>query len=52
MSTPSVRPFLTTRGLVPENQESPVHYITPGVTEPRFHFRRNHFPYPSLSPLR
>ncbi|PYZ96403.1 sulfite oxidase [Alteribacter lacisalsi] len=51
MRTPSVRPFLTTRGLVPENQESPVHYIIPETTEPRFHFRRNHFAYPSLSPL-
>ncbi|WP_026690998.1 sulfite oxidase [Alteribacter aurantiacus] len=44
-----VRPYLTTRGLVPENQESPIHFIESGITSARNHFKRNHFAYPSLA---
>ncbi|MBT2641667.1 sulfite oxidase [Bacillus sp. ISL-41] len=46
-----VRPYLTTRSLNPENQETPIHFISflQPVAEPLF-YRRNHFPYPILTP--
>ncbi|SEA19276.1 Mo-co oxidoreductase dimerisation domain-containing protein [Thalassobacillus cyri] len=40
------RPYLITRNLAPENQESPIHFLKPVVIPPRFLYRRNHFPYP------
>ncbi|RNA66983.1 sulfite oxidase [Alteribacter keqinensis] len=48
MPYPFARPYLTTCGLVPENQESPIHFIEPEITSARYHFRRNHFLYPNL----
>ena len=47
----NVRPYLTTRGLDPENQETPIHFISfiQPVADALF-FRRNHFPYPILTP--
>jgi DMSO/TMAO reductase YedYZ molybdopterin-dependent catalytic subunit len=45
-----VRPHLTTRSLNPENQETPIHFISfiDHVAESLF-YRRNHFPYPILT---
>ncbi|PTX55085.1 molybdopterin-dependent oxidoreductase-like protein [Melghirimyces profundicolus] len=40
-----VRPYLTTRSLQPENQETPIRFLKEERSEFLF-FRRNHFPYP------
>lgn len=46
-----VRPHLTTRSLNPENQETPIHFISSVQQVPNaLFFRRNHFPYPILTP--
>ncbi|RSD26217.1 sulfite oxidase [Mesobacillus subterraneus] len=44
------RPYLITRSLQPENQETPIHFIpfNKPVTNSLF-YRRNHFPYPILT---
>lgn len=51
MATPNnsfLRPYLTTRSLQPENQETPIKFMnTPHITD-RLFFRRNHFSYPTL----
>jgi DMSO/TMAO reductase YedYZ molybdopterin-dependent catalytic subunit len=46
-----VRPHLTTRSVNPENQETPIHFLSfiEPVADSLF-YRRNHFPYPSLTP--
>lgn len=46
-----VRPHLTTRSVNPENQETPIHFISfiEPVADSLF-YRRNHFPYPILTP--
>ncbi|MCX7569828.1 sulfite oxidase [Tumebacillus sp. DT12] len=41
-------PNLTTRSLIPENQETPIHFLRSVLTPESYHFRRNHFPYPEL----
>jgi hypothetical protein len=45
------RPNLITRSINPENQETPIHFIPANqpVSESLF-YRRNHFPYPILTP--
>ncbi|WP_323744661.1 molybdopterin-dependent oxidoreductase [Thermaerobacillus caldiproteolyticus] len=44
-----VRPYLTTRSLMPENQETPIHFLVrESVFPARYFFRRNHFPFPEL----
>ncbi|WP_338472460.1 sulfite oxidase [Niallia sp. XMNu-256] len=42
-------PFLTTRSLHPENQESPIHFLNEWLTSIKYFYRRNHFSYPLLS---
>lgn len=42
-------PFLTTRSLEPENQESPIHFLNKYKTPASYFYRRNHFPYPNLT---
>ncbi|MDQ0255142.1 DMSO/TMAO reductase YedYZ molybdopterin-dependent catalytic subunit [Evansella vedderi] len=44
----SVRPFLTTRSLAPENQESPIHFLTKPIISYEYFYLRNHFNYPTL----
>ncbi|MFB6367287.1 sulfite oxidase [Paenibacillus elgii] len=46
---PDVKPYLVARRLIPENQESPIHFISADVTPEQYFYRRNHFPYPILS---
>lgn len=41
-------PFLTTRSLKPENQESPIYFLNNWRTPVQYFYRRNHFPYPLL----
>lgn len=43
------KPFLTTRKLQPENQESPIHFLSSWLTPAKYFYRRNHFSYPSLT---
>jgi DMSO/TMAO reductase YedYZ molybdopterin-dependent catalytic subunit len=46
-----VRPHLTTRSVIPENQETPIHFISfIGPVADTIFYRRNHFPYPILTP--
>ncbi|WP_404331065.1 sulfite oxidase [Mesobacillus maritimus] len=44
-----VKPYLITRSLQPENQESPIHFIKNMETPLHYFYRRNHFPYPVLN---
>ncbi|ESU30202.1 hypothetical protein G3A_23405 [Bacillus sp. 17376] len=46
-----VRPHLTTCSVNPENQETAIHFISfiEPVADSLF-YRRNHFPYPILTP--
>lgn len=41
------RPYLTTRKINPENQESPIHFIDSPTTSNKLFYRRNHFSYPN-----
>ena len=43
------KPRLVTRGLHPENQETPIHFIESGLIPSKFFYRRNHFLYPKMS---
>lgn len=42
-------PFLTTKSLIPENQESPIHFLYQWKTPIHYFYRRNHFHYPFLT---
>lgn len=46
---PVVKPFLTTRSLEPENQETPIHFIENDIIQTPLFYRRNHFSYPKLT---
>ncbi|MFS0634318.1 sulfite oxidase [Mesobacillus foraminis] len=41
-----VQPFLTTKSLLPKNQESPIEFIESDKVDSRLFYRRNHFLYP------
>ena len=42
------RPYLITKSLTPENQETPIQFITDHIVETPLFYRRNHFPYPAF----
>ena len=44
-----IKPYLTTKTLVPENQETPIHFVTEDLVSDKLFYRRNHFPYPSFA---
>jgi sulfite oxidase len=44
-----IQPYLTTRGLTPENQETPIHFLRQQIIPKQYFYIRNHFPYPSLT---
>ncbi|MCO1603348.1 sulfite oxidase [Desulfosporosinus nitroreducens] len=44
---PTITPFLTTRKLNPENQETPIHFLPQTITPKEYFFIRNHFEYPT-----
>ncbi|MEB1808604.1 MAG: sulfite oxidase [Bacillaceae bacterium] len=46
MSDGRVRPYFTTRGLIPENQETPIHFLRGSIFDKGYWFLRNHFQYP------
>lgn len=43
-----IRPYLTTRKLYPENQETPIHAVNMAALPEELFYLRNHFAYPSL----
>ncbi|WP_143414430.1 sulfite oxidase [Halobacillus massiliensis] len=43
------KPYLITRSVIPENQEMPVSFVEADRIKHELFYRRNHFPYPSLS---
>lgn len=44
-----VKPYLLTRSLLPENQETPIQFIQTDIMDNKLFYRRNHFSYPTLS---
>lgn len=46
---PRVKPYLITRSLQPENQETPIHFIESDIVNNNLFYRQNHFSYPTLS---
>jgi len=47
---PNSKPYLKTLSLIPENQETPIPFIEKDLVNHPLFYRRNHFPYPKLSP--
>lgn len=45
----ATRPYLLTRSLSPENQETPIHFLRLSRIPGQYFYRRNHFSYPELS---
>ncbi|MCM2532429.1 sulfite oxidase [Neobacillus pocheonensis] len=46
---PSINPSLIAHSLLPENQETPIHFIKSDIIDPKLFYRRNHFSYPMLT---
>lgn len=46
LQNPQVKPYLITKSLVPENQETPIHLLNGDMVVGNLFYRRNHFPYP------
>jgi DMSO/TMAO reductase YedYZ molybdopterin-dependent catalytic subunit len=46
---PVVKPYLITRRLKPENQETPIQFIENDFISNNLFYRRNHFTYPKLT---
>lgn len=46
---PEVKPYLITKSLVPENQETPIHFFYGDIVSEKLFYRRNHFPYPNFA---
>ncbi|MFB4166009.1 sulfite oxidase [Alteribacillus sp. JSM 102045] len=44
------RPYLITRSLDPDNQESPIHFLRSRIISSEYTYRRNHFAYPLITP--
>ncbi|WLD91648.1 sulfite oxidase [Alkalihalobacillus sp. AL-G] len=45
---PVVRPYLTTRSILPENQETPISFTEGELISDLLFYRRNHFAYPNF----
>ncbi|MBY0123320.1 sulfite oxidase [Bacillus sp. S/N-304-OC-R1] len=45
---PSIKPYLKTHSLVPENQETPFRFIQTALVPTNLFYRRNHFSYPAM----
>jgi sulfite oxidase len=43
------KPNLKTLSLIPENQETPIHFLRTWITLEKYFYRRNHFSYPRLT---
>ncbi|PLS01883.1 sulfite oxidase [Neobacillus cucumis] len=44
-----VKPYLITKSLNPENQETPIHFLNGDLVDEKLFYRRNHFSYPNFS---
>jgi DMSO/TMAO reductase YedYZ molybdopterin-dependent catalytic subunit len=44
-----IKPYLISRSLVPENQESPIHFLNQEITPDEYIYRRNHLFYPMIT---
>jgi DMSO/TMAO reductase YedYZ molybdopterin-dependent catalytic subunit len=44
-----LRPYLNTKTLVPENQETPIHHVFDDIVSDQLFYRRNHFSYPGFA---
>ncbi len=44
-----VKPYLITRSLQPENQETPIQFVETDTINHHLFYRRNHFSYPTIS---
>lgn len=42
-------PYLITKSLNPENQETPIHFLRKQIIPKEYFYRRNHFSYPPLT---
>lgn len=42
------KPFLITKSLYPENQETPIKFLQHHLIPTNYHFKRNHFNYPKI----
>ncbi|PLT29703.1 sulfite oxidase [Peribacillus deserti] len=51
MTKPGAKPYLTTRNIEPENQETPIHFLRSDTIDYPYFYKRNHFPYPALTAL-
>ncbi|MCQ6275215.1 sulfite oxidase [Bacillus sp. V3B] len=49
MEKKRITPYLITKSLNPENQESPIHFLTKWKIPTQYFYRRNHFSYPFLT---
>ncbi|RHW43444.1 sulfite oxidase [Neobacillus notoginsengisoli] len=49
INQPKVKPYLLTRSLSPENQETPIQFIDADMIPDKLFYRRNHFSYPAFS---
>lgn len=49
LRNPILPPYLVTRSLIPENLETPIHFLDNWITPTEYFFRRNHFTYPIIS---
>ncbi|TWD98727.1 molybdenum-dependent oxidoreductase-like protein [Neobacillus bataviensis] len=46
---PGVKPYLITKSLNPENQETPIQFINNNIVDGNLFYRRNHFSYPHFT---
>lgn len=44
-----IKPYLNTQSLIPENQETPIHFLNQTITPREYFYRRNHLFYPILT---
>ncbi|WP_371318172.1 sulfite oxidase [Paenibacillus elgii] len=49
LHSPIIKPYPITRGLVPEIQEHPIHFVSAAITPEACFYLRNHFPYPRIT---
>ena len=46
---PEVKPYLITKTLTPENQETPIQFLNSEMVDAKLFYRRNHFSYPHFT---
>ncbi|ULT55092.1 sulfite oxidase [Neobacillus drentensis] len=46
---PRIKPYLNTKSLMPENQETPIQFLDGEIVDAPLFYRRNHFSYPPFT---